>query len=168
MSVDDCMPITNIQLTSSAAMVLQAAIHYAVNSKDKVVIAAAGNLTANGDSTDQNGQQATACQNVPQNANPDPNQVKPDRGTAGLRGRRRVGGVGRPDHRGAVAVHVWGPWVTIAAPGQRITSVDPAANRHRPVRPDLDKASRSRCRAPVSRRRTWPVSWPWSGPGSRP
>ncbi len=128
MSVDDCMPANNIQLATPAAMQLQAAIHYAVNSKDKVVVAAAGNLAVNSDSTDQNGQQATACQNVPQNTNPDPNQVN----------QIEVPPVYADDVVSVASVDpttgapspftVWGPWVTIAAPGQGIMSVDPAAN----------------------------------------
>jgi membrane-anchored mycosin MYCP len=127
MSVDDCMPANAAQLTSQAARQLQAAIHYAVNSKDKVVIAAAGNLTAN-DGTDQNGQQATACQNVPQNTNPDPNQLN----------QIEVPPVYADDVVSVASVDpttgapspftVWGPWVTIAAPGQGIMSVDPATN----------------------------------------
>jgi len=105
---------------------------------------------------------------VPQNANPDPNQVN----------QIEVPPVYADDVVSVASVDpttgapspftVWGPWVTIAAPGQRITSVDPAANGTVLSDQTLDKASRSRCRAPVSRRRTWPVSWPWSGPGSRP
>jgi membrane-anchored mycosin MYCP len=128
MSVDNCVPANAANLNSPEALLLQAAIHYAVNTKDKVVIAAAGNLTANSDNTDQNGQQATACQNVPQNANPDPNQVN----------QIEVPPVYADDVVSVASVDpttgapspftVWGPWVTIAAPGQGIMSVDPAAN----------------------------------------
>jgi membrane-anchored mycosin MYCP len=123
MSVDNCMPAGGDQLASAAAMQLQAAIHYAVNTKDKVVVAAAGNLTANSDSTDQNGQ--SPCQNVPQNTNPNPNQVN----------QIEVPPVYADDVVSVASVDpttgapspftVWGPWVTIAAPGQGITSVDP-------------------------------------------
>jgi membrane-anchored mycosin MYCP len=128
MSVDDCMPAATAQLDTSAAMQLQAAIHYAVNSKDKVVVAAAGNLTANSDQTDQNGQQATACQNVPQNNNPDPNQVNqievpPVYADDVVSVASVDPGTGAPS-----SFTVWGPWITIAAPGEGIMSVDPAAN----------------------------------------
>jgi membrane-anchored mycosin MYCP len=128
MSVDNCVPAGTAALNSAEAMLLQAAIHYAVNTRDKVVIAAAGNLTANSGNTDQNGQQATACQGVPQNANPNPNQVN----------QIEVPPVYADDVVSVASVDpttgapspftVWGPWVTIAAPGQGITSVDPAAN----------------------------------------
>jgi membrane-anchored mycosin MYCP len=128
MSVDDCMPANAAQLTSPAAMQLQAAIHYAVNSRDEVVIAAAGNLTANSDSTDQNGQQATACQNVPQNANPDPNQVNQIEVPPVYAGDVVSVASVDPTTGAPSQFTVWGPWVTIAAPGQGITSVDPAAN----------------------------------------
>jgi membrane-anchored mycosin MYCP len=127
MSVDDCVLASAEQLTlaSSAAMALQAAIHYAVDSKDKVVVAAAGNLISSSNDTDQNGQQASACQNAGQNSNPNPddvNQVQLPPVYAD-----DVVSVGSVDpNTGAPSPFtVWGPWVTIAAPGQDITSVDP-------------------------------------------
>jgi membrane-anchored mycosin MYCP len=124
MSVDECVPIAAEQgvLTGSAATALQAAIHYAVNSRDKVVVAAAGNLTSG--NADQNGQQATACQGIPQNNDPNPDnvfqvQIPPVYSSD-------VVSVGSVDPTGAPSQFtVWGPWVTIAAPGEDITSVDP-------------------------------------------
>lgn len=133
MSVDDCAPAADgpALLASPFARELQAAIHYAVDVKDKVVVAAAGNLQANSQNTDQNGQQATTapCQNVPQNDNPNPNDVN----------QIQVPPVYADDVVSVASVDptigattgapsqftVWGPWVTIAAPGQGITSVDP-------------------------------------------
>jgi membrane-anchored mycosin MYCP len=101
---------------------LQAAIHYAVASRDKVVVAAAGNLTSG--KADQNGQQATACQNVPQNNDPNPDNVFqvqiPPVYSADVVSVASVDPTGAPSQ-----FSVWGPWVTIAAPGEQITSVDP-------------------------------------------
>jgi membrane-anchored mycosin MYCP len=129
MSVDDCVLVGAEQLTlaTTSARALQAAIHYAVNTQDKVVVAAAGNLATNGNNTDQNGQQASACQNAGQNSNPNPddvNQVQLPPVYAD-----DVVSVGSVDPQtGAPSPFtVWGPWLTIAAPGQDITSVDPGA-----------------------------------------
>ena len=124
MSVDECVPIALEQATlaSPSAVALQAAIHYAVNSRDKVVIAAAGNLTSG--NADQNGQQASACQGVPQNNDPNPNNVYqvqiPPVYSSDVVSVASVDPTGAPSQ-----FSVWGPWVTIAAPGQDITSVDP-------------------------------------------
>lgn len=129
MSVDDCTTAAGEQetLRTPSAMALQAAIHYAVAVKDKVVVAAAGNLLSGGggQGTDQNGQSGSACQNVPQNDNPNPNDVN----------QVQVPPVYSDDVVSVASVDpttgapspftVWGPWVTIAAPGQGITSVDP-------------------------------------------
>lgn len=126
MSVDQCVRAATEQATlaTPSAMALQAAIHYAVNTKDKVVVAAAGNLLA-GSGTDQNGQQASACQGVEQNDDPNPNNVH----------QVQIPPVYADDVVSVASVDpttgapspftVWGPWVTIAAPGQDITSVDP-------------------------------------------
>ncbi|HEX5405882.1 MAG TPA: type VII secretion-associated serine protease mycosin [Pseudonocardiaceae bacterium] len=124
MSVDECVPAAQEQavLAGPSAMALQAAIHYAVATKDKVVIAAGGNLTSG--NTDQNGQQAGACGNVPQNNDPNPNNVYqvqiPPVYSADVVSVASVDPTGAPSQ-----FSVWGPWVTIAAPGQNITSVDP-------------------------------------------
>lgn len=130
MSVDDCTTVGGAYITlhSSGARQLQAAIHYAYRVKDKVVVAAAGNLLSSGnDNTDQNGQQQSQapCQNVPQNNNADPANVN----------QVQIPPVYADDVVSVASVDpttgapspftVWGPWVTIAAPGQAITSVDP-------------------------------------------
>ncbi|HEY0808125.1 MAG TPA: type VII secretion-associated serine protease mycosin [Pseudonocardiaceae bacterium] len=129
MSVDDCMTAAEEQLTltSTSARLLQAAIHYAVNVKDKVVVAAAGNLLSGNTGTDQNGQQAasSACQNVPQNSNPNPNQVNQVQAPPVYADDVVSVASVDPTTGAPSPFTVWGPWVTIAAPGQGITSVDP-------------------------------------------
>jgi membrane-anchored mycosin MYCP len=129
MSVDDCVLAGREQLVlnTPSAKALQAAIHYAVTTRDKVVIAAAGNLSSGGNNTDQNGQQQSACQNAGQNDNANPNDVN----------QVQVPPVYADDVVSVASVDpttgapspftVWGPWVTIAAPGQGFTSVDPGA-----------------------------------------
>ena len=131
MSVDDCAALNGAQVTlhSQGAAELQAAVHYAYRVKDKVVVAAAGNLLSNSGSTDQNGQQQSqsACQNVPQNNNPNPdivNQVQiPPVYSDDVVSVASVD----PTSGAPSQFTVWGPWVTIAAPGEGITSVDPGA-----------------------------------------
>jgi membrane-anchored mycosin MYCP len=125
MSVDECVPIAfkDQALDGKSARELQAAIHYAVQDKNKVVVAAAGNLMSG--SADQNGQQTSLCQGTPQNNSPDPNQVN----------QLQIPPVYSDDVVSVASVDpttgapsqfsVWGPWVTVAAPGQFITSVDP-------------------------------------------
>ena len=133
MSVDDCAALSGAYITlhTQGAEQLQAAVHYAYRVKDKVVIAAAGNLVSNSGNggTDQNGQQQSQspCQNVPQNASADPNvvnqiQIPPIYSDDVV----SVASVD-PTTGGPSPFTVWGPWVTIAAPGQGITSVDPGA-----------------------------------------
>lgn len=134
MSVDDCMLARDEQATldSESAKQLQAAIHYAVNVKDKVVIAAAGNMPSGGnDKTDQNGQQTSACQNATQNDNPNPNalnqvQVPPVYADDVMSVASVDPRTGDPSQ-----FSVWGPWVTIAAPGEDITSLDPGPGSDR-------------------------------------
>ncbi len=132
MSVDNCVPAAEEQaaLAGTFARELQAAIHYAVNDRDKVVVAAAGNLLSGSSDTDQNGQQASACQSVPQNNNPNPNQVNqvqiPPVYADDVMSVASVDPTaGDPTIGAPSPFTVWGPWVTIAAPGQGITSVDP-------------------------------------------
>ncbi len=132
MSVDDCASLIGAQATlhSSGAAQLQAAVHYAYRVKDKVVVAAAGNLLSNsGNNTDQNGQQQSQspCQNVPQNNNANPDlinqiQIPPIYSDDVVSVASVDPTTGAPSQ-----FTVWGPWVTIAAPGQGITSVDPGA-----------------------------------------
>jgi membrane-anchored mycosin MYCP len=130
MSVDDCMTAAEEQATlaSPSALQLQAAIHYAVNNKDKVVVAAAGNLLSGSGGADQNGQQqatAQACQNVPQNSNPNPDQVYQVQAPPVYADDVVSVASVDPTTGAPSPFTVWGPWVTIAAPGQGITSVDP-------------------------------------------
>jgi membrane-anchored mycosin MYCP len=133
MSVDECVRAGASEqetLATSSAQALQAAIHYAVDVKDDVVIAAAGNLLSSGNSTDQNGQQQqqSQCSNVPQNNNPNPNDVNqvqiPPVFSDDVVSVASVD----PDTGDPSTFSVWGPWVTIAAPGEHITSVDPGQN----------------------------------------
>lgn len=127
MSVDDCMLASAESLTlhSTEAMALEAAIHYAYTVKDKVVIAAAGNLPSQGNTTDQNGQQASACQGASQNSNPNPNVVNQVQVPPVYAGDVMSVASVDPTTGAPSPFTVWGPWVTIAAPGQGITSVDP-------------------------------------------
>lgn len=130
MSVDECVRAgesEQLTLATPSAQALQAAIHYAVDVKDDVVIAAAGNLLVANNNTDQNGQQQqqSQCQNVPNNSNPNPNEVN----------QVQIPPVFSDDVVSVASVDpltgqpssftVWGPWVTIAAPGEDITSLDP-------------------------------------------
>ncbi len=102
-----------------------------MNVKDKVVIAAAGNIP-NGNTADKSStggaasQSSDPCSAVPQNDNPDPNRVK----------RVEIPPVYASDVLSVASVNpttgdpspfsVWGPWVSVAAPGEQIISVDPA------------------------------------------
>jgi membrane-anchored mycosin MYCP len=134
MSVDDCVPMNLAQsvLRSPSAVKLQAAIDKAVNQQDKVVVAAAGN-TPNAQTADQsaNGgsqQQAQASPyqcTQPQNDNSDPNNLT----------QVEIPPVYAHDVLSVASVDPltgsvsnfseWGPWVSVAAPGERIISVDP-------------------------------------------
>jgi membrane-anchored mycosin MYCP len=108
MSVDNCRPSTG-GITDGEAQ-LQAAIHYAVDIKDVVVVAAAGNTS-------------TQCA---QNDQPDPN--KPKNIVTPPWFAKDVLSVAAIDESGGVApFSVNGPWVTVAAPGTKITSLDPAS-----------------------------------------
>jgi membrane-anchored mycosin MYCP len=136
MSVDECVPATPANLAfiyqTTPFRQLQAAIHYAMNVADKVVIAAAGNIaTTSGNGTDQNGQvNQSACSNVPNNTNPNPNQVNmieiPPVFANDLLSVASVSPVqGAQATSGVSTFSVWGPWVSVAAPGEGIISVDP-------------------------------------------
>jgi membrane-anchored mycosin MYCP len=107
MSVDNCRPADGSITTGEAQ--LQAAIRYAVDTKDVVVVAAAGNTS-------------TQCT---QNDQPDPN--KPKNIVTPPWFAKDVLSVAAIDETGGVAsFSVNGPWVTVAAPGTKITSLDPA------------------------------------------
>jgi membrane-anchored mycosin MYCP len=114
--------VINISLTSCAApsepsnqeRELQAAIDWAVKEKDVVIVTAAGNL-------DQTG----GC--GAQNDNQDPKNVKVVASPPWY--ADNVLSVGSVNINGEVsAFSVWGPWVSVAAPGEDIVTLDPAGN----------------------------------------
>ena len=116
-SVDECIPVPvpgqPVQL-SAADRELQATVHYAVQ-HDVVVVNSAGNLTSG------------KCQNTPQNSDPDPNRVNQIQVPAVF--SDDVLSVASVDPAGGSvsSFSVWGPWVSVAAPGEGIVSIDPAA-----------------------------------------
>ncbi|MFD5827266.1 type VII secretion-associated serine protease mycosin [Lentzea sp. NPDC060358] len=112
--------VVNISLTNCGApkpfsdddRKLQAAIHYAVDVKDVVVVTAAGNL----------GDQGAGCPQ--QNNNLDSATVNSISSPAWF--ANDVLSVASIARSGAVSsFSIWGPWVSIAAPGEEIISVDP-------------------------------------------
>jgi membrane-anchored mycosin MYCP len=106
MSVDNCRP-ANGQITQGEQQ-LQAAVRNAVD-KDVVVVAAAGNTSK------------TCSQNDQPNPNSPKNIVTPPWFS------KDVISVAAIDDTGGVApFSVNGPWVSVAAPGTKITSLDPA------------------------------------------
>jgi membrane-anchored mycosin MYCP len=138
MSVDNCNPVAGGYAKESEdsadGRALQAAINYAVNVADKVVVAAAGNIP-NGNTADQASQgqggssasQSTnKCTPVPQNDNPDPNAVlQVEIPPVYANNVISVASVD-PVSGDPSTFTEWGPWVSVAAPGQDIISVDPA------------------------------------------
>ncbi|HEV3356080.1 MAG TPA: type VII secretion-associated serine protease mycosin [Pseudonocardiaceae bacterium] len=136
MSVDNCNPLADALIPESTAdgQALQAAIRWAVDVKDKVVVAAAGNIpngnTSDKSSTGQGGgaasQSSDPCSAVPQNDNPDPNAVKQvEIPPAYADNVLSVASV-NPTTGNISPFSEWGPWVSVAAPGEQIISVDPA------------------------------------------
>ncbi|SDN78786.1 type VII secretion-associated serine protease mycosin [Lentzea jiangxiensis] len=112
--------VINISLTNCGApkgfsaddQKLQAAIRYAVDVKNVVIVTAAGNLS----------DQGTGC--AAQNNNLDPNTVNSVSSPAWF--ANDVLSVASLARNGDVSsFSVWGPWVSIAAPGEEIISVDP-------------------------------------------
>ncbi|RAS68752.1 membrane-anchored mycosin MYCP [Lentzea atacamensis] len=112
--------VINISLTNCGApkgfspddKQLQAAIRWAVDVQDAVIVTAAGNLS----------DQGTGCPK--QNDNLDPTNVNSISSPAWF--ANDVLSVGSISRSGAVSsFSVWGPWVSIAAPGEEIISVDP-------------------------------------------
>lgn len=119
-AADQGADVINISLTncgtpkgfSADDQSLQAAIRYAVDVKDVVIVTAAGNLS----------DQGTGCPK--QNDNLDPANVNSISSPAWF--ADDVLSVASIARSGAVSsFSVWGPWVSIAAPGEEIISVDP-------------------------------------------
>ncbi|GHH37781.1 type VII secretion-associated serine protease mycosin [Lentzea cavernae] len=119
-AADKDAKVINISLTncsnpkgfSADDQKLQAAIRYAVDVKDVVVVTAAGNLS----------DQGVGC--AAQNNNMDPATVNSVSSPAWF--ANDVLSVASIAQSGAVSsFSVWGPWVSIAGPGEEIISVDP-------------------------------------------
>ncbi|MFD4644090.1 type VII secretion-associated serine protease mycosin [Lentzea sp. NPDC058436] len=119
-AADKDAKVINISLTNCSApkgfsaddQKLQAAIRYAVDVKDSVIVTAAGNLN----------DQGVGC--AAQNNNMDPNTVNSVSSPAWF--ANDVLSVASIAQSGAVSsFSVWGPWVSIAGPGEEIISVDP-------------------------------------------
>lgn len=107
MSVDSCRP--NDGSITTKERELQAAVHYAFTKKDVVIVAAAGNTS-------------DVC---PQNDQPDPD--KPKTIVTPPWFSEELLAVAAIDRTGGVApFSVHGPWVSVAAPGTEIISLDPA------------------------------------------
>ncbi len=113
-SVDECEPVPNPaeapQLNLGDRQ-LQAAVHYAVL-HDVVVINSAGNIGN--------------CKDTPQNADPDPNKVNQIEIPAVFADDVLSVASVDPASGDVSAFSVWGPWVSVAAPGEGIVSLDPA------------------------------------------
>jgi membrane-anchored mycosin MYCP len=108
MSIDNCRPADGSITTQERQ--LQAAIHYAVDEKNIVVVAAAGNTS-------------NTCK---QNNQPDPNQ--PQSIVSPPWFSDDVLSVAAIQEDGSVApFSMTGPWVSVAAPGTDITSLDPSS-----------------------------------------
>ncbi|MGM1059064.1 type VII secretion-associated serine protease mycosin [Saccharothrix sp. Mg75] len=119
-AASDGAEVINISLTacdpprepSTGERELQAAIKWAVDEKDAVIVTAAGNI-------DQN----SGCQ--AQNDNQDPANVKVVASPPWY--SEDVLSVASMNEKGAVSsFSVWGPWVSVAAPGEEIVTLDPA------------------------------------------
>lgn len=115
-SVDECVAVPNpgqpIQL-SQQDRELQAAVHYAVL-HNVVVVNSAGNTNS------------ANCPNTPQNSSPDPNRVNQIQIPALFASDVLSVGSVDPATGNPSSFSVWGPWVSVAAPGEGIISVDPA------------------------------------------
>jgi membrane-anchored mycosin MYCP len=114
-SVDECIPVTPGQpiTLSGSDRQLQAAVHFAVQ-HDVVVINSAGNITSG------------KCKNTPQNSDPDPNRVNQIQIPAIFADDVLSVASVEPASGSVSSFSVWGPWVSVAAPGEGIISIDPA------------------------------------------
>ncbi|MEU5694324.1 type VII secretion-associated serine protease mycosin [Actinosynnema sp. NPDC020468] len=123
MAAEAGVEVINISLTaceqpkepSQQERELQAAIDYAVNTKDVVIVTAAGNLSSNN----------TGC--AAQNDNQDAGTVNvvasPPWYSDDVLSVASMNRAGDPS-----SFTVWGPWISVAAPGEDITTLDPAGN----------------------------------------
>ncbi len=118
-AVDQGAQVINISLTACAPPTspsdqereLQAAIDWAVNEKDVVIVTAAGNIDSE-----------SGCQ--AQNDNQDPKTVNVVASPPWY--AEDVLSVASMNQEGEVSsFSVWGPWVSVAAPGENIVTLDP-------------------------------------------
>ncbi len=119
-AVDRGAKVVNISLTScdspkapsAGERKLQAAIDWAVNEKNVVIVTAAGNIGTDG----------TGCKDQNDNQNQDTVKViaSPPWYSKDVLSVASIGDNGEPS-----PFSVWGPWVSIAAPGENITTIDP-------------------------------------------
>jgi membrane-anchored mycosin MYCP len=114
-SVDECLTVpANGRLTLDADdRELQAAVHFAVE-RNVVVVNSAGNLSS------------ATCPNASQNANPDPNRLNQIQVPAVFSDDVLSVASVDPANGNTSTFSVWGPWVSVAAPGEGIISIDPA------------------------------------------
>jgi membrane-anchored mycosin MYCP len=114
-SVDECIPVTPGQPISLSPddRALQAAVHFAVQ-HNVVVVNSAGNTPSG------------TCPNSPQNADPDPNRVSQIQVPALFSDDVLSVASVKPATGDVSSFSVWGPWVSVAAPGEGIISIDPA------------------------------------------
>ncbi|MFD0199155.1 MULTISPECIES: type VII secretion-associated serine protease mycosin [Saccharothrix] len=119
-AVDQGATVINISLTScgdptessNQERELQAAIDWAVNDRNVVIVTAAGNIDSEG-----------GCRT--QNDNEDPNRVNVVASPPWY--ADNVLSVASVGQNGQVSpFSVWGPWVSVAAPGEDIVTLDPA------------------------------------------
>ena len=114
-SVDECIPVTPGQPVpfTTGDLQLQAAVHWAVE-HNVVVVNSAGNLSSG------------KCPNTPQNSDPDPNRVDQVQVPAVFSSDVISVASVNPAGGDVSSFSVWGPWVSVAAPGEGIVSIDPA------------------------------------------
>jgi membrane-anchored mycosin MYCP len=127
-SVDTCLlraeAVADMNTPGSQEKQLQAAVAYALD-HNVVVVNSAGNVASQ---PEGNGQQAAStndCSSVPQNNDPNPNNVKEIEIPAVFSDDLLSVASVSPTTGAVSSFSVWGPWVNIAAPGEDITSVDP-------------------------------------------
>lgn len=110
MSVDSCRPVSSGPITP-AEQEVHAALRYAVEERDVVAVASAGNRGENNTCSEQNG--------------PDPRNptyiVTPPWFSDYVISVAAMDSTGNP-----AEFSIQGPWVGVAAPGTEITSLDPA------------------------------------------